>query len=581
MKLWKRTTLGLLALAAIGGPLAQAAGKFTADDYKKALWMATRYYGGQRSGNGPNWLLMDHTYKTSFVRDADGTRDLTGGWFDCGDHVLFGQTFFYSAYMLAKAYDAFPTGFYDLYNGKTYADYQSKGDFSMAGGTPNGIPDILDEVKYATDWMIKATPDASTFYSQKGDGDLDHKQWVTAGKMSTLTKSEGGESDGPRSFVKNPQDGSMPGFAAATLAVMSRVYRKFDAAYADTCLAHAKFAIAYASGYKSSAVSAGSFYPANVNPVVGYVTGAAEVYKASGNAQYQSDAIGSANGLKNHYYTLCYANTDDLGYNAVGTLTTSTSSLSGMQTLVNSYKSSGTGENGLSTQGSEWGFIRYPANQAFSAALYSTAKNVTTYDDFIYNQVDYILGGNNVNQSFLVGFCSGCKIEAKHPHHRNVYLNDLNPINADKQAMPIPAHNKYFGAIVGGTKTSSAYSAQDVTTSYQYTEGGIDYNAGLVGALGYIVSKLAPAPVTGIETRSHASASDLQVVTNARGIALSLAETSLVSGEAFDLSGRQVATLSRNGQAIAWNTAGAAHGVYHMRVRTADGQGLTKTVVLR
>lgn len=54
MKLWKKTTLGLLAMTAVGAPLTQAAGKFTTADYQKALWMATRFYGGQRSGAGPN-----------------------------------------------------------------------------------------------------------------------------------------------------------------------------------------------------------------------------------------------------------------------------------------------------------------------------------------------------------------------------------------------------------------------------------------------------------------------------------------------------------------------------------------------
>jgi hypothetical protein len=44
--------------------------------------------------------------------------------------------------------------------------------------------------------------------------------------------------------------------------------------------------------------------------------------------------------------------------------------------------------------------------------------------------------------------------------------------------------------MVGGALNASSFS-DDINT-YKYSEGGIDYNAGLVGALGYIVSKLAP-----------------------------------------------------------------------------------------
>ena len=177
--------------------------------------MTTRFYGAQRSGIGPNWLIMEHPnpeYRTSFTRDADGSCNLEGGWFDCGDHVLFGQTFFYSAYVLAKAYESFPTGFHDLYNGRDYSDYMQSGNWDISGGTPNGIPDLLEELKYATDWIIKATPNSSTFYSQKGNGDFDHKR-VTAGKMSTLPVEEGEN----LKALQNPNDGAMPAFASATL----------------------------------------------------------------------------------------------------------------------------------------------------------------------------------------------------------------------------------------------------------------------------------------------------------------------------------------------------------------------------
>ena len=158
---------------------------FLPEQYKRAAWMTTRFYGGQRSGIGPNWLIMEHEnplYRTSFTKDSDGSRNLEGGWFDCGDHVTFGQTFFFSAYVLAKAYEAFPKGFHDLYTGVDYSDYLKSQDWDLTGGNPNGIPDLLEEIKYATDWIIKAAPDANTFYYEKGSGQYDHTTWVTAGK---------------------------------------------------------------------------------------------------------------------------------------------------------------------------------------------------------------------------------------------------------------------------------------------------------------------------------------------------------------------------------------------------------------
>ena len=214
----KKIIISLLVIAASLEVVAQT---FTSDDYKKAGWMTLRFYGGQRISlkdhSAPNWLIMDHGAGYDFDKDADGNTDLTGGWFDCGDHVLFGQTFFYSAYVVLKGYDAFPEG-YDDYYSYNYSGYQAAGDFSWEGkkGQPNGIPDVLDEIKAACEFMIKATPNGNTFYSQKGDGNADHKNWVTSVKMATLSRNDGGQSDGPRSVVKNPNDGSMPSFCAAT-----------------------------------------------------------------------------------------------------------------------------------------------------------------------------------------------------------------------------------------------------------------------------------------------------------------------------------------------------------------------------
>jgi hypothetical protein len=468
---------------------------FTPEQYKKALWMVTRFYGAQRSGEGPNWLLMDHTYQKSFVKDADGSYDLVGGWFDCGDHVLFGQTFFYSAYVLALSYEAFPTGFHDLYDGKGYSDYAASGKWGIEGGKPNGIPDLLEELKYATDWIIKATPDANTFYSQKGDGGADHRNWVTSGYMSTLDKSEGGEKDGPRSIVKNPEDRPMPSYAAATLAVMSRIYRKYDPDYADKCLAHARNAYAYAKskGASASVAAAGGFYPAlsgSKVPMVFHIA-AAEMYKATNESAFLSDMTTTQ--MNFHNWGFDYDNPHDLAaYASAATFTENKQSyIDNIRTkFLNEYtKPEKTNSEGVNTWGNEWGAMRYVSNHAFTAALYSKLTNTNDYDEFIYKQINYILGKNSRNYSFLVGFDDHGGQAASKPHHRNVYLDDRNV--EVKNTLNIPPRNKYFGYMVGGHREPAKY--EDNVDKYESTEGGLDYQAGLVGALAYIVSKLDPA----------------------------------------------------------------------------------------
>ncbi len=473
-----------------------AAGAFTVDDYRKALWMTTRFYGGQRSGKGVNWLLADNTYSNDYVKDSDSGLDLTGGWHDCGDFPMFGQTQFYSAYVLIRGYLAFPTGYDDLYDGTAYSGYRAKHSWNWGDGTPNGIPDILEEVKYATDFFIKATPDASTFYYQKGDGGTgvggEHAQWVTSGYYSTqYTADEGGESDHSRPVWKNPNDASMPSFCAAALAAMSRAYRKFDPAYADQCLQHARYAFQYAQGKlpNTAATANGGFYGANANAGDDYVTAATELYKATGESSFQDQALAHAGDAKWHYYIFCYNNNDDLAFYNLGVYLGQSAKLDALNQdgqFLKSY-SGNVNAAGVTQVGDDWGRMRFPADAAFIAALYDQAKGVPDYDDFIYKQIDFILGANSAQQSFITGFCSGCTHSPQHPHHRNVYLAE-HPTTE----IPIPARNAEQGSLIGGALDPSAIAGEDTRDNYQIMEPCIDMQAGLVGALAYIVSKLAP-----------------------------------------------------------------------------------------
>lgn len=569
--------------------------KFTAPDYQKALWMTTRFYGGQRQGAGPNWLLMNHKYPTSYMRDSVDGRDLTGGWFDCGDFPLFGQTFFYSAYMLLLAYDAFPTGFPDQYHGFDYSDYAEAKDFTYKSSKPDGIPDLLQEVKYATDWIIKATPDEKTFYFQKGTGGSntgtnpkpygEHRYWVTSGYYSMKFKAiDGGESDSGRPIFQLGKkagypgellvnDGSMPSFAAAALAVMSRVYRKYDPAYADTCLVHARFAYTFA---KTQTGTGGTgmtgFYGPNTKMDDDITTASVEMFRATGEPGFKDYAIQKGGFKLNTGYTLCYNDNDDLAVYALGRHLGQTDKWTALKnSYVDRYKSKGTGESGLSTLGDKWGFLRYPANQAFVASLYADSTKTKDYDEFIYNQVDYIMGANPPKQAFIVGFCAGCSRTADFPHHRNVYLNDMNNTDAISE---IPERNKEFGYMLGFTN-KIADSLNQYVTNYTQTEGGIDYNAGLVGALAYINARQNPVDTSklgavGVRERASRGVGRLQIRPVQGGLAISAPfQEKLAEVSVFDMNGREVAKPFVQGSEAVWE---APSGSWVVRARTTQGK---------
>jgi hypothetical protein len=499
-------------LAFLSAASAQTPG-FDSTHYKKALWMTTRMYGGQRCGNN-NWLLYGHPLSAtggSFVKDADGTYDLTGGWFDCGDHVKFGQTQFYAGYVLLKGYSEFSAGYDDRY-AYDYAGYNTAGDwtFEGKGHAPNGIPDILDEVKHVTDYYIKCTRDENTFYAQVGDGTKDHMQWVTATFMATTKYATGGESDFSRDVMSNIKvsggtasgqsslspivDGSIASLAGAALALMSRLYKPYDAVYAQTCLDHAKYAYAYATKYKTNTQGAPGFYSTTSTPLNDYAILLAEMYWATQDETYKTAALAmtvdtedGSKDVQGNAFGMDYVNVGDLGvYNLY--LLGKAGADAAFTGIVNKHYLGNVQSDGQFAQTGQYGPLRYNGSAALTVALWIKRNGATdATKKFIYNNIDYILGKNSENLSFIFGFSDK---HIMHPHHRNLYMSDGNVNDALKQQLTVPTKNEQHGYMVGGTRDPSLYT--DILTNVQQSEGGIDYNAGLVGALAWINSSVAP-----------------------------------------------------------------------------------------
>ncbi|MFN6943626.1 MAG: glycoside hydrolase family 9 protein [Cytophagaceae bacterium] len=484
---------------------------FTANDYRKCIWMTTRFYGAQRSGDN-NWTVHNHlpagvnAALTGRCFRADGVagRDLSGGWHDCGDHVKFGQTQFYSAYILLKGYAEFKQGYDDFYS-YAYNGYKAAGNWTYEGSghDPNCIPDVLDEMKHATDYFLKVIPNATNFYYQVGRGGCpgDHCRWETAVRMQTNNVGNGGNNDtgvgsGPlREVYSNPADASMASFCGATLALMSRMYRQFDAAYADLCLQHAIHAYTYAKANPGTVGSAGGGqYPANSDWRDDLATLCAELYWATGNNAYRTEAIALEPNVNfNAGWSFDYSNNGEIALYNLAKLGNASALTRFNNRITGHFLAAGSRNGaGVYTAYGNWGRLRYNGNAAFLIALYSKLNNNTTAGvlNAIYNDVDYIMGKNTPKRSYIVGFepaAGGPYITPQYPHHRNAFLRDDNPGNAI--VLTIPAKNRQLGALVGGQRDGTY---NDDRNDYVNSEVCIDYNAGLVGALGFINSRVAP-----------------------------------------------------------------------------------------
>lgn len=87
--------------------------------------------------------------------------DVRGGWHDASDCLQYSTTTANAIYQMMFAYEQHPEAFGD--------NFQTDG---TAGS--NGIPDIVDEIRWGLDWLDRMNPCPGEFYNQLAD-DRDHR----------------------------------------------------------------------------------------------------------------------------------------------------------------------------------------------------------------------------------------------------------------------------------------------------------------------------------------------------------------------------------------------------------------------
>ena len=70
-------------------------------NYGEALQKSLFFYEAQRSGDLPTTNRVNWRGDSGMQDGADVGRDLTGGWYDAGDHVKFGLPMAFTTTMLA------------------------------------------------------------------------------------------------------------------------------------------------------------------------------------------------------------------------------------------------------------------------------------------------------------------------------------------------------------------------------------------------------------------------------------------------------------------------------------------------
>jgi len=141
----------------------------------------------------------------------EGTLDTPGGWYDAGDYGKYIINAGIATGFMLAAYEQFPEAYQD--NGLNIPE------------SGNGIPDILDEMKYEIDWMLTMQDDDGGAFA----------------KVTTL--SFGGfvmPHEAPRDRWVIGKSTASSLHIAAVGAMAARIFQPYDEAFAQTCLEAAR-----------------------------------------------------------------------------------------------------------------------------------------------------------------------------------------------------------------------------------------------------------------------------------------------------------------------------------------------------
>ncbi|MEP7363584.1 MAG: glycoside hydrolase family 9 protein [Acidobacteriota bacterium] len=468
-----------MAICLLAAPVAaQSTSQY---NYAEALQKSIYFYEAQRSGPLPQGNRVFWRANSALKDGADNNVDLTGGWYDAGDHVKFGFPMASSATLLAWGALEYRAG---------YQDSQQ-------------MAPLLSSLRWVSDYFLKASATPNQLWGQVGDGNADHAFWGAA-EILTMPR--------PSFKVSEQCPGSdLAGETAAALAAASMVFRaEGDPAYAQKLLDRAQslftFADTYRGQYSDCIENAKAFYQSHNGYIDELAWSATWLYRATGNAEYLTKAtafysqlpLEAGTQFKSYAWT---HNWDDKSYGTYVLLSQVTGKpdyRADIERWLDFWTIGFQGRRIRYTPGGlawldQWGSLRYSANTSFLAMIYSDwlrakgldASRADRYRAFAERQVNYMLGENPRRASYVAGFGQQ---PPRNPHHRTAHGSWADDINAPQDSV-----HTLYGALVGGPDASDNYT--DSRTDFVKNEVATDYNAAFTGALAAMFQRYGGTPL--------------------------------------------------------------------------------------
>ena len=265
--------------------------RISEDVYRGTADFILQYMRQQRCGFNPFYKDSCHIHDGFIVDHPSRTGeiiDVKGGWHDASDYLQYVTTSANAVYQMLFAYTQNP---------------EVWGDYHQASGLegPNSIPDILDEIKWGLDWLLKMNPDSVTMFNQIAD-DRDHKGFRFPTKDSV---SYGNGLYRPVYFITGKPQGLGPfknratgisstaGKYSSVFALSARVFGKTDPVFAKKLQKKALEAFNFGLsdlGVAQTACTVSPYFYEEDNYTDDLELAALELYQLTGDQKYLKQA---------------------------------------------------------------------------------------------------------------------------------------------------------------------------------------------------------------------------------------------------------------------------------------------------
>ncbi|XP_070549345.1 endoglucanase 4-like [Ptychodera flava] len=412
-------------------------------DYNDVISKTILFFETQRSGRLPSDNRIPWRGDSALNDKGYNGEDLTGGWYDAGDHIKVTFKHTASVWKLALAFLEFG----DAYKVAGQADY------------------LYDTLIWGNNYTMKLHTKPNEFYVHVADPKLDHSYWGRPEDMTMDRPAYPSNETHPATEVA--------GNGVASLAASYLVFKDVNKPYADELLRHARELFNFADKFRGTCqenipeleFKGGAYEDELTNAALwmylatnetSYLDAAKEFY--DGIKRKKTDALFTRNRLTIALQLMMYLTTKDEKY---------------LKPFVDGLARWGPSKCMYTRKGLAMYTWNRPMKRAADIsfiALIAAKHGIQSEDNFNFarSQIHYILGDGG--RSYLTGFG---RYPPLRPHHRGASCPDLPaPCGGKERNTANPSPQTLYGGLVGGPDERECYF--DHRRNYEQNEAGIN-----------------------------------------------------------------------------------------------------------